>query len=302
MMHRAEISLLVLLASLWSSSAYTAAPDCLDTPAALDFWQPVREQAATTELPADDLARDLLACLGSPEPELRDGIGYELYAYWLRNGKLSDETRGFLLDELGERMSNHSPEAVLSRSFSALILAELMRSDAIEAFMDAAERQSLLDSAAAAIMNEGDFRGLDEDLGWVHPVAHMADLLWRFALHPSTTPDQGREILRAVRHKVAPITAAYAFNEPDRLARAISTLVARELVPADEIAAWIESFATPASMEKWSDAFRTPAGMTELHNTKLFLRALSDQLDGEDVDAGISAAIASLVQGFTQLV
>jgi hypothetical protein len=168
--------------------------------------------------------------------------------------------------------------------------------------MDAAERQSLLDSAAAAIMNEGDFRGLDEDLGWVHPVAHMADLLWRFALHPSTTPDQGREILRAVRHKVAPITAAYAFNEPDRLARAISTLVARELVPADEIAAWIESFATPASMEKWSDAFRTPAGMTELHNTKLFLRALSDQLDGEDVDAGISAAIASLVQGFTQLV
>ena len=168
--------------------------------------------------------------------------------------------------------------------------------------LDAALRMRRLARPGSLVFLISDFRGLDEDLGWVHPVAHMADLLWRFALHPSTTPDQGREILRAVRHKVAPITAAYAFNEPDRLARAISTLVARELVPADEIAAWIESFATPASMEKWSDAFRTPAGMTELHNTKLFLRALSDQLDGEVVDAGISAAIASLVQGFTQLV
>jgi hypothetical protein len=199
-------------------------------------------------------------------------------------------------------LANASPDAALSRSFSALVLAELMRSDAIEPFLDEAERQSLLDAAAAAIATERDFRGLDNKLGWVHPVAHMADLLWRFALHPSTTPDQDREILRAVRDKVAPTVSAYAFNEPDRLARAVSTLVARNRLPADEIAAWIESFSKPASMEKWSDAFRTPAGMTELHNTKLFLRALSDQLDGEDIDAEISAALASLVQGFTQLI
>ena len=73
-------------------------------------------------------------------------------------------------------------------------------------------------------------------------------------------------------------------------------------MPATEYVAWLESFEKPGSMEKWSYAFRTPAGMPELHNTKLFLRSKSDQLDGEDVDVEVSATLASLVQGFTQLI
>jgi hypothetical protein len=55
-------------------------------------------------------------------------------------------------------------------------------------------------------------------------------------------------------------------------------------------------------MERWSDAFRSPEGMTELHNTKQFMRALSDQLTATDVADSISEALAALVQGFTQLI
>ena len=299
---RADVILPLIVFVLPATDALAEAPDCLDTKAALDYWQPIREQAATAELPANELALELLGCLGSPEPGLRDGTGYELYAYWLRNEKLSDATRATLLVELSERLGNPAPEAVLPRSFAALILAEVMRSDAIKPFMSDTERQALLDVTANALKDETDYRGLDATLGWVHPVAHMADLLWRFSLHPSTTADQGRAILRAARSKVAPGAVVYSFNEPDRLARAVSTLGARELVPAAEVVAWLESFAKPGAMEKWSDAFRTPPGMAELHNTKLFLRAMSDQLDGEDVDVEVSATLASLVQGFTQLI
>ena len=105
-----------------------------------------------------------------------------------------------------------------------------------------------------------------------------------------------------VAFQVAPDAVAYSFNEPDRLARAVSTVIVRELMPATEIVAWLESFAKPGSMEKWSDAFGTPAGMAQLHNTKLFLRAMSDQLDGEDVDAAVADTLAQLVQGFTGLI
>jgi hypothetical protein len=301
--HQAEICRrLAAVTWLCAASTAAAAPDCFDTPAALAYWQPIREQAAEFDVRGDELAPELIGCLGSPDPRLRDSIGSELYARWLRKENLSDATRRALLGALGERLSAAAPEAVLSRSFSALILAELMRSDAIAPFMDETERQTLLGAAADAIENESDFRGLDADLGWVHPVAHMADLLWRFALHPATTPAQARELLDAVRSKVATDATAYAFNEPDRLARAVSTLIARELLPADEIAEWIDSFASPASMGRWSDAFRTPAGMAELHNTKLFLRALSDQLDGAEVDSAVAETLASLVQGFTQLI
>ena len=174
--------------------------------------------------------------------------------------------------------------AGLRRSFSALTLAEIMRSDSITPFMDEAARQDLLDAAIAALEGESDFRGLDAEIGWVHPVAHMADLLWRFALHSETTPEQARSILGAVDSKIAPISVSYSFNEGDRLARVVSTMIRRDLVEAEAIARWLEGFQKPRSMVRWSDAFQSPAGMAELHNTKQFLRALSDQLSEDEID------------------
>lgn len=290
------------LAMTFTGPVRAAGVDCLNTDAALEYWWPIREQAATADLPADDLAIELISCLGSPNPELRDGMGYELFTYWLREKKLSDETRMSLLDELSARMSNSSPAVTLSRSFSALILAEVLRSDANDPFMNVLQRQQLLDSAVDAIGSESDFRGLEFDLGWVHPVAHMADLLWRFALHPETTPEQAAVLLTAVKSKVAPTEVSYAFNEGDRLARVVVIVMRRELLAADDLASWISSFESPASMEKWSLAFQSPAGMAELHNTKQFLRALSDQLDGADLDPQISEILDALVNGFTQLI
>lgn len=279
-----------------------AAPDCLDTGAALEFWRPLREQATEADLPADTLALELVGCLASPDPELRDRIGYELFTFWLRQGKLKDDTRAALLTNLQARLSESGEAAVLSRSFSALVLAELLRSDATSPFMSATEREQLLKAAAGALETETDFRGLDEQLGWVHPVAHTADLLWRFALHPATTRAQAELLLTAVRARVAPAEVAYAFNESDRLARVVSTLIRRELLEPAVVTEWLASFSRPQSGERWSSAFQSVAGMRELHNTKQFLRALSDQLAGDDIDAGIATELNELVGGFTLLI
>lgn len=278
----------------------------MDSEAALEYWRPIREQADTAIGNADDLALQLVPCLGSPNSELRDRIGYELFTHWLRGNNLTDDTRRALLVRLSSQLRLQPPvstdNTTLSRSFSALILGELLRSDANRAFMSAPERQRLLDDAIVAIESEKDFRGLVPDLGWVHPVAHEADLLWRFALHPQTTREQALQVIAAVRSKVAPRDVSYAMNESDRLARVIATLIARGLVDTAQMQEWIAAFERPQSMDKWSDAFATPQGMAELHNTKLFLRALSDQLDGETIAPEIAATLHELVQGFTQLI
>ena len=293
-------SLLALL--LLGSSAVAAPVDCLDTGPALAYWQPIRESAGEAALDADALAIELESCLGSPNPDLRDRVGYELYTYWLRNEALTDETRRFLLVTLKANLVDPSADTTLRRSFSALILAELMRSDANRPFMTNADRTGLLEVATGALAAENDFRGLEPDIGWVHPVAHLADLLWRFALHPDTTNAEATMLLASVRSKVAPVTVSYAFNEGDRLARVVATLVQRDLLPADDIAEWISTFARPGSMERWSHAFQSPEGMAELHNTKQFLRSLSDQLAGTDVPSEILIPLDELVQGFTQLI
>jgi len=39
-----------------------------------------------------------------------------------------------------------------------------------------------------------------------------------------------------------------------------------------------------------------------LHNTKQFLRSLSDQLAGAEIDSAITEPLDALVNGFTQLI
>jgi hypothetical protein len=290
----------------FTQSALAIEKDCHKTEAALEYWRPVREDPSATGTPADELAIELVSCLGSPDPELRDRIAYELFTAWLRGEMLSDETRRTLVTELRGMMIVQPEPApgnkTFARSFSALVLSELMRSDAIKPFMNDSDRQALLDDAITSIGRENDYRGLDGTLGWVHPVAHMSDLLWRIVLHKETSEIQAETILDAIRNKVAPTSAFYTFNESDRLARVVTTLIRRKLIEPGKIAVWLGSFETPLSMEKWSDAFASPQGMAELHNTKLFLRALSDQIEGGDVDPLISKPLSALVQGFTQLI
>jgi len=288
------------------TTARAADTDCTNTDAALEYWRPIRQQAPDIEEPADNLAIALLPCLASPDPELRDQIGYELFTYWLRGEKLTVNTRRTLLRELSTTMA--SPPAatpdnsVFARSFSALVLAEIMRSDANQPFMTATERQTVLDQGIQSLRQENDYRGLDTQFGWVHPVAHLSDLLWRFALHTDLSTTQAESILDGIRAKVAPAGIFYKFNESDRLARVITTLITRELIAPEKVELWITSFETPSSMEKWSEAFASPRGMAELHNTKLFVRALADQLAGADIDPAISGPLEALVQGFTQLI
>jgi len=297
---------MVAILSQGLSVAEPGGVDCLDTDAALGYWRPIREQARNSNDPADALALELLSCLGSANSELRDQIGYELLSAWLRGEQLNDETRAQLLGVLRGAIEyppgDESGDKVLRRSFSALILAELMRSDAQSPFMSGTERDVLLDRAMTALEREDDFRGLDQELGWVHPVAHLSDLLWRFALHPGTSSAQAETILDSVKIKVAPAGAIYTFNEGDRLARIVATIIQKELIDPVILGEWLMTFAAPQAKDKWSAAFTSPEGMAELHNTKQFLRALSDQLAGVELDPQISDPLDALVQGFTRLI
>ena len=126
-------SLLLALTMCLAATAGAASVDCMNTGSALEYWRPVRENATSADSNANELAIELLSCLGSTDPELRDRIGYELFVTWLRGEMLTDETRRTLLSRLSEMMrippAAEPGNTTLSRSFSALVLSEIMRSD-----------------------------------------------------------------------------------------------------------------------------------------------------------------------------
>ncbi|MBT3532193.1 MAG: DUF2785 domain-containing protein [Gammaproteobacteria bacterium] len=289
---------------LWASAASSQSDQssCLDTAAALDYWRPIHATADNENHATNQLARELIHCLGSADSELRDGISYDLLTYWLRSEKISTETSSFLLQTLSPNLEESYSDQTLLRSFSALILGELMRADNLNSFMSEQDRLELLRTSVIALDNESDFRGLVEDIGWVHLIAHLADVLWRFSLHSALDEEQSRLILTGIRSKAGPTAAGYGFNEGDRLARSVTILIRRQALPTEEFVAWLESFDAPTSMNAWPDAFSSIEGMTELNNSKQFIRALSDQLQGQDIDPAIQSKLEELIDLFNTLV
>lgn len=294
--------LLLISVSMHSASAQTPPPDCAPASTALAFWRPVRAAANTNEVNANALAPALAACLAAPDSELRDAIAYELFTYWLRNEQLTASSQTELLSALSANLTLSGNDNSLRRSFSALILSELLRADNINAFMTTEQRSRLLELAVETLEKETDYRGLVTGIGWVHPVAHLADVLWRFALRADLTPVQSRLILRGIYSQARTQATNYVFNEGDRLSRPVAVLLARGILPSTETVVWLRQFDSPQDGESWFDAFSCAAGLMELHNAKLFIRALSDQLGYEDINDEVRAELNRLVEILTAVV
>ena len=188
----------------------------------LEHWREIKKNAKAID--ADEYALPLLTCLSSSDPELRDQIAYEVLTYWLRQDKLSAdvsyEMKERLLPLLKIGTGEESGHNAFGRAFSALMLSELVRDDRRNTRWLGGDVDELVVLAITMFESERDYRGLDNDHGWVHTIAHGSDLLWRLSRHPKTMVDQQLEILNALTSQINRIDIpAYTFNESDRIAR-----------------------------------------------------------------------------------
>ncbi|HSP78859.1 MAG TPA: DUF2785 domain-containing protein, partial [Myxococcaceae bacterium] len=226
----------------------------------------------------DVLSLALVACLASPDPELRDDLAYALLTRWMRAGAVSDASlhtlSRVLVEQLDDGLGQVGQDSVFRRAFSALVLSEVIRRDTLQPFLTPKEASDVLAAAVRYLETEKDLRGFSDTRGWAHGVAHGADLLWRLAMSPRMKAPELERILMAVASKVAPPGHAYIHNESDRLARVVVAVLHRGLVPPQSFARWLEQVASPGELKAWGEAFRSEQGLARLHDTKQFLRAL----------------------------
>ena len=94
------------------------------------------------------LALDIVACLGSTDQELRDGIAFEALSKWMRDKQLSAATVGTLIEHLMALLAPDRPDpAGVQRPFATLMLADVVRFDRIEQFMTDKQLQQLVDAS-----------------------------------------------------------------------------------------------------------------------------------------------------------
>ncbi|MEL6447140.1 MAG: DUF2785 domain-containing protein [Pseudomonadota bacterium] len=234
------------------------------------------EAVAEADRPTRQHLLALRPCLADPDPAVRDGFAYTRYVEVLRSGAVAPDTLEQLLSVLLPGLSvSDADDAGFDAPFVALALAEVARADRVDRFLDANERDVLVNAAANYLGALRDYRGYIEGEGWRHGVAHAADLAMQLSLNPWLTEAQGQRLLRAIAQQVAPTSHhSYIFNEPGRLARPVFFLVTHQRVSEDALDAFFVSIAPDSEQARWQSPYTSAAGLAALHNTRAFAQAL----------------------------
>jgi hypothetical protein len=205
---------------------------------------PVTDWAALIEgdfaVPQDlDAAVDeLVVMLAAADPAVRDDRAYPILVAWVRRGVL-DGRLGTLGDTMVRRLGH--PE-VQARTFAPLIVAAAVDRDTSVDLLDPSTVRRWRDGFAAWWPSETDIRGWDDRLGWLHAVAHGADLGGAFGGSPRLSAADLGGLLTLIAERVTmPTGYRYAQMEEDRVARAMARILARPELTEADATGWLDS-------------------------------------------------------------
>ena len=223
----------------------------------------------------EKLAFQLLNCLASTDPLLRDGVAYEALANWLRKEQLPGSSVITMIETLTQALapSVADPNGVY-QPFAALVLSEMARADAKHAYLNESELENFVKAVTGYLAQLSDYRGFNDNDGWRHGVAHSADVLLQLSQNPKINQAQLAEMLNVIASKVSPEdTHFYTFGEPRRLAMAVVYIFLRGEQTMDDWQDWLTQITDAAPLAQWPDAYKSEAGLAKLHNTQQFLYA-----------------------------
>lgn len=212
----------------------------------------------------------LVACLGHPDPNVRDKIAFERLSAAMRAGDVDRDTLTAIEAQLLTLIAAPDPQG-FQRPFAILTLAEVARTDRIKPWMSNDDRETIVNTAAQYLSTISDYRAFDDTNGFRHGVAHGADLAMQLALNPAITKPQLDRLLAAIATQVAPGSVAYWAGEPDRLARPVVFIAQRKLHSDAEWKAWFDRVMDPRPLTSWDQAFTSELGIRKHHNARAFL-------------------------------
>lgn len=222
------------------------------------------------------LTKQLRYCLAVTDPTVRDGIAYEAYFSWLRDGKITGVSLKSLFEQLSTELEVANPDSDgVYLPFVALVYAEIVRVDRVEPYLTDEERQRAVNTVAQYIDGISDYRGFDKEVGYRHAIAHSADIVLQLALNKSIDKSHIIVLVEAVAGQINPNSGHfYRYAEPERIARAIAYSMLRDDVELEFWQTWLEEVADPKPFETWREVFKSDKGLAKRNNTRQFLTNL----------------------------
>ena len=194
----------------------------------------------------EQLLTNMVKHIGNPSSILRDQTNYRLFIellsanYWtaerLRTLAMQLINEEHLFLHIQDREEN---EAVFTRSFSALWLTALLHADAQLRFLQAEDLTTIFQQVSRYFIRERDVRGyINDEQGWAHSMAHVADLCVASIRHPQFEVRYAPMILQGVKGAFWK-GIVYIDDEEERFVKVIEALIAIDF-PEEILIEWVE--------------------------------------------------------------
>ena len=261
------------------------------------FWQSIIDTDYTLPKGASQstLTTELLSYLASPDPQVREIFAYSILDAWIHRDCYSPAELGEMVTQLLRNLliglGESRGDSAFQRSSSLLILTEILYHDLTKPALSRDQVRVVLEAGVSYFLAERDLRGYDPKNGWIHAIAHAADLFWVLAQHSALESVDLERILKAMAEKIAaPVEHVYLYDEELRLVRAVMGVLQRDILSLDYLSAWLLGLTHPEGRTSWSGTFDGPDGGTLMavvrspeetgarHNARSFLYALYFQL------------------------
>jgi hypothetical protein len=244
------------------------------------FWRVIAndENALPQGEWVGELTPELLGWLGSSDPELRDEFAYRILAAWIERGQYApDQLRTMakqMTANLEVGLGEEGTDSVFLRTYSVLILMEVVALDNASPFLDRDDLDGFLETALRYLRRERDLRSFVPGPGWANAVGHTADLLMMLARSPHLGAADLERILDAIAERLLTAPVVFVNHEDERLAYAALNVLRRDLVDRPWLAAWLDRFAAPPGQDSWRSTYASEAESAARVNVTAFLRAL----------------------------
>lgn len=248
------------------------------------YWQAVLQQGADvpSDRPLNESTIELVEMLGHPNPRWREDLAYPLLTTWITKGVYDTLLSGLgdgVVPGLRYGLGNNGDMSVLRRSYSALMLAEIIGRDNNEHLMPAESVLGWGDHATAWYTREQDHRGWIPEQGWANAIAHGADLLAAFARSRHFGRLELTVLLDVIADRVLTPTAyIWRHGEEDRLAYAVMTLLHRNELDPSIVEPWLARLGSGIKPPRTRGHLEAEWPPPSVRNTSSFLRALHLQL------------------------
>jgi len=246
-----------------------------------------------------ELAFKLLENIGIEDPYLRDELIYPNLSHLLHDSHLNEEQLTKLTEELISDkylhfdLDNDIEYSVLIRSFSLLQLVVLVYVHNRDGLSQNTVIKNVYDRFMDYFNKEQNLTGYSEEYGFLHSIAHSADLFSQLAKLKEFKENELLAILTAISKKFKTKEYFFMHDEDERMVHAIWNILERDLLSKDLIIAWINDFGTYRKIDKYPDAYFLTNNIKNLLRS-LYFRLLEHE-KYEDIVAEIKVVLKEKV-------